>query len=92
MASGDSMVSLGPYGYRIGQSTTSIIIRETAGVIWDRLKTTVFPFMSPSTWKNIAGEFYSTWNFPNCLGAIDGKHVVIQVNNTNLIKNKKHFK
>lgn len=31
-----------------------------------------------SDWKNISLEFNEKWNFPNCLGAIDGKHVVIQ--------------
>jgi len=31
-----------------------------------------------SDWKNIALDFNEKWNFPNCLGAIDGKHVVIQ--------------
>ena len=28
--------------------------------------------------KGIADEFYSSWNFPNCLGALDGKHMVMQ--------------
>lgn len=29
-------------------------------------------------WEIIIEQFESQWNFPNCLGAIDGKHVVIQ--------------
>ncbi|KAK9680276.1 DDE superfamily endonuclease [Popillia japonica] len=29
-------------------------------------------------WKYIANRFDQLWNIPNCLGAIDGKHVRIQ--------------
>lgn len=29
-------------------------------------------------WKSIANEFDKRWNFPHCIGAMDGKHVVIQ--------------
>ena len=29
-------------------------------------------------WKGISEQFKSIWNFPHCLGAIDGKHIVIQ--------------
>lgn len=29
-------------------------------------------------WLKIAQRYENQWNFPNCLGAIDGKHVVIQ--------------
>ena len=29
-------------------------------------------------WKAVSEGFYSKWNFPNCLGAIDGKHVEIR--------------
>ena len=30
------------------------------------------------TYKTIANGFESRWDFPNCIGAIDGKHVAIQ--------------
>uniref|UniRef100_A0A6P7HBR2 Nuclease HARBI1 n=1 Tax=Diabrotica virgifera virgifera TaxID=50390 RepID=A0A6P7HBR2_DIAVI len=29
-------------------------------------------------WRSIQREFYTRWNFPNCFGAIDGKHVIIR--------------
>lgn len=33
---------------------------------------------SPNEWIKIAEEYESQWNFPHCLGSMDGKHVVIQ--------------
>lgn len=30
-----------------------------------------------SEWKEVANGFYSLWNFPNCGGAVDGKHIAI---------------
>lgn len=29
-------------------------------------------------WKSIADSFEMKWNFPHCIGAIDGKHVVMR--------------
>jgi DDE superfamily endonuclease len=29
-------------------------------------------------WKNISQEFWTKWNYPNCVGALDGKHIVVQ--------------
>ena len=35
----------------------------------------------PSTeeeWKRTVAEFLGKWNFNNCIGALDGKHIVIK--------------
>ena len=31
-----------------------------------------------ATWTKISEDYYNKWQFPNCLGAVDGKHVMIQ--------------
>ncbi|XP_008179485.1 uncharacterized protein LOC103308217 [Acyrthosiphon pisum] len=35
----------------------------------------------PSTsneWLDISRQFETTWNYPNCIGSMDGKHIVLQ--------------
>lgn len=78
LASGDSMMSIS-YAYRIGHNTSSKIIRETCEAIWTVLKDTIFIEAKAETWSKIATEFNDLWQFPNCVGAVDGKHVVMQV-------------
>ena len=56
------------------------MIRETCQVLWLVLTEKGFLAVPKTTnaWLSIADEFEKRWNFPHCLGAIDGKHIVIQ--------------
>lgn len=79
LASGESMISLS-YCYRVGKSTTSGIIAKTCQAIWNVLKDEVLPSPTAQDWAHTAQDFGHLWNFPNCVGAIDGKHIIVQVN------------
>ena len=46
--------------------------------MWDVLPLIYLPEPKKQDWQNIAAGFYNRGNFPNCLGALDGKHIVIQ--------------
>ena len=77
LATGDSFPSLA-WNYRIGISTCCQIINETCQAIWDALHEEYLPVPDENEYKRIAYFFNELWNLPNCVGAIDGKHVVIQ--------------
>ena len=78
LASGDSQQSMS-FSYRIGRTTVSNIIHETCPAIWEAVSEEYLrPPTSYEKWKNIAEEFLKLWNFPHCIGAIDGKHIAIQ--------------
>ena len=78
LAEGASQQSMS-FQYRIGRSTVSGIIHETCQAIWEALHEVYLkPPSNKNDWKEISKEFEELWNFPHCLGAIDGKHVSIQ--------------
>lgn len=33
---------------------------------------------SPKEWTDVADQFDKQWNFPHCLGSMDGKHKTLQ--------------
>lgn len=69
------------------------IIYETCNVIWNVLQPIYLPKPTAELWKKIAEKFYTIWNFPNCIGAVDGKHIQIQCppKTGNLYYNYKQF-
>jgi hypothetical protein len=64
--------------YRVGVNTVTGIIPETCDAIWSALHPLYMPSPAKQDWLLIAREFETRWNFPNRVGAVDGKHVGIK--------------
>ncbi|XP_027132170.1 uncharacterized protein LOC113745002 [Larimichthys crocea] len=72
MASGDSLVSLA-YSYRLGHSTVINSVHMVCAAIETTMMERFLPRPTQDTWEEVADGFWKKWNFPNCLGAIDGE-------------------
>ncbi|XP_066983822.1 uncharacterized protein [Macrobrachium rosenbergii] len=78
LATGCCYTSL-QYSTRISKQSLSIIIPETCDAIYEALKDDYMKVpTTPEEWMRVAQGFFTRWNFPNCLGAIDGKHILIR--------------
>ncbi|XP_031353101.1 uncharacterized protein LOC116178008 [Photinus pyralis] len=77
LATGDSFKTIS-FSFRLGRSTVQSIIHHTCRIIVDILLEEVMPVPNEDTWNTIADYFWKMWQFPNCIGALDGKHCVIQ--------------
>ncbi|XP_030758575.1 putative nuclease HARBI1 isoform X2 [Sitophilus oryzae] len=78
LATGDSFQSL-MYLFRIPTNTLSQIIPEVCKAIYDVLKDDYLKMPNTEAeWTKIADDFNTKWNFPNCLGSLDGKHINIK--------------
>lgn len=61
--------------FRIGLSTISSIIKQVCKLIWETLRNAYLRIPDVTEWKIIAKGFENNANFPNCIGALDGKHI-----------------
>lgn len=66
------------FHFRAGVSTIRGIVQETCTVLWNVLQPEVMAMPDKQQWLQIAGDFYERFNFPHCVGAIDGKHIRIK--------------
>ncbi|KAM3930996.1 uncharacterized protein RB166_004486 [Leptodactylus fuscus] len=77
LATGESFASL-HLQFRVGKSTISRVVKSTCHLIWQHLQPIVMPSLTQEIWLQAAAGFQSVANFPNCIGAVDGKHVRVQ--------------
>lgn len=78
----------------MGKTTVRNIILETCEIIWKILSPTYVAIPNHKDFSQIAQDFNKMWNMPNCVGAIDGKHIAIQCppnSHTNYFNYKKFF-
>ena len=68
-------------------------MQNTCVQIWECLQPVYLAEKSEEDWKAIARQFFMSTNFPNCVGAIDWKHVRLRKpgNSGSLIYNYKKF-
>lgn len=66
------------WSYRIGRSTAHKVFRETCSALWKALQPIYLQASTREAMVQISEDFFNRWQFPNCVGAIDGKHISIQ--------------
>jgi len=70
-------VTVSTHCFRVGVSTVHCIVKRVCDAIWNNLCDTYLPSPTESLWQENAERFQLLWNFPNCCGTGDGKHVCI---------------
>uniref|UniRef100_A0A8C6T222 DDE Tnp4 domain-containing protein n=1 Tax=Neogobius melanostomus TaxID=47308 RepID=A0A8C6T222_9GOBI len=77
LATGESFTSLA-LQYRLGVSTVSSIVHSALEAIETHMLGTQIPAPTEEMWRAVSAGFWEKWNFPNCIGVIDGKRVNIR--------------
>ena len=55
-----------------------IIVEVCSAIIDEFMDETLYLPRSKAVWIHEADEFYRQWNLPNCVAAVDGKHIRIK--------------
>ena len=79
--------------FRRGVSTIASAVYEVCDAIYSVLQPIYMVPPTEDDWRQIEHRFRTRWNFPNCVGAIDGKHIMIKKppNSQSLFYNYKGF-
>ena len=77
LATGQNLKAIA-WHFRVAHNTISGIIKETVAAIIHVYANEVVKMPTTAReWLKIANDFAVRWQFPHCLGAIDGKHIAL---------------
>ena len=78
LATGETYRSL-CFQFRISVSAISYIVKQVCKAIYEHLEPEYLKVPETNEeWLEVAARYEEKWNYPNCLGAIDGKHIIMQ--------------
>ncbi|KAG8278504.1 hypothetical protein J6590_108213 [Homalodisca vitripennis] len=77
LATGDSYHSL-MYLFKVSKQSISQIVPEVCSALVSMLEDYIKTPSKPEEWKSIATDFKRAWQFDQCIGTLDGKHIVIK--------------
>jgi hypothetical protein len=77
----------------MGVSAVFQIVEHTRVTIWNVLREEYLPTPTTEMWCKMTEKYWRKWNFPNCVGALDSKHVKIKcpANSGSLYYNYKQY-
>ncbi|XP_039282953.1 protein ALP1-like [Nilaparvata lugens] len=77
LATGDSYTSL-QYTFWISKQSIGYIVPEVCTALINELRGYIKLPKTPEAWKEVSKVFKTKWNLPHCIGALDGKHIILQ--------------
>nr|CAH7754475.1 unnamed protein product [Callosobruchus chinensis] len=77
----------------MGASTVGKIIKEVCAALWEVFQPLHMKQPTTADFLRISEEYNRLWDFPNCIGALDGKHIRIKYpsHSGSMFFNYKHY-
>ncbi|XP_076235096.1 uncharacterized protein LOC143179668 [Calliopsis andreniformis] len=77
LVTGDSFTCL-MYLFKVSKQLISRIVLDTCSALNKSLREYIQEPRTSEAWHNVTIDFENKWNFPKCIGTIDGKHIILQ--------------
>lgn len=77
LATGNTFRSIA-FTFRLPHNTISTFLPDVIDAIITEFSDEIKLPDTPDRWMDVSNEFERQWNFPHCIGALDGKHIAIR--------------